>query len=80
MGDRDGRRSRPCPRRASGARRRSRFEGVGGGLQTPVKDTVSGFKRLCAGEFDHLPEQAFFMVGAIEDAQKKAEAMAAEAA
>jgi F-type H+-transporting ATPase subunit beta len=50
------------------------------GVQVDVKDTVSGFKRLCAGEFDHLPEQAFFMVGTIEDAQKKAEAMAAEAA
>jgi F-type H+-transporting ATPase subunit beta len=50
------------------------------GVQVDVKDTVSGFKRLCAGEFDHLPEQAFFMVGTIEDAVKKAEQLAAEAA
>jgi len=50
------------------------------GVQVDVKDTVSGFKRLCAGEFDHLPEQAFYMVGTIEDAVKKAEALAAEAA
>jgi F-type H+-transporting ATPase subunit beta len=50
------------------------------GVQVDVKDTVSGFKRLCAGEFDHLPEPAFYMVGTIEDAVKKAEALAAEAA
>jgi F-type H+-transporting ATPase subunit beta len=50
------------------------------GVQVDVKDTVSGFKRLCAGEFDHLPEPAFYMVGTIEDAVKKAEQLAAEAA
>jgi F-type H+-transporting ATPase subunit beta len=50
------------------------------GVQVDVKDTVSGFKRLCAGEFDHLPEPAFYMVGTIEDAVKKAETLAAEAA
>ncbi|MGD2131854.1 MAG: F0F1 ATP synthase subunit beta, partial [Maricaulaceae bacterium] len=50
------------------------------GVQVDVKDTVSGFKRLCAGEFDHLPEPAFYMVGTIEDAVKKAEELAAEAA
>ncbi len=50
------------------------------GVQVPVKDTVRGFKGLCDGEFDHLPEQAFYMVGSIEDAIAKAQRMAAEAA
>ncbi len=50
------------------------------GVLVDVKDTVDGFKRLCAGEFDHLPEQAFYMVGTIDEAVKKAESMAAEAA
>jgi F-type H+-transporting ATPase subunit beta len=45
-----------------------------------VKDTVRGFKGLVEGEFDHLPEQAFYMVGTIEDAIKKAQKMALEAA
>jgi len=43
-------------------------------------DTVSAFKRICAGEFDNLPEQAFYMVGGIDDVQKKAERIAAETA
>jgi len=50
------------------------------GLLVDVKDTVRGFKGLVDGEYDHLPEQAFYMVGTIEDAVKKAEKMAAEAA
>ncbi|MGE3141742.1 MAG: F0F1 ATP synthase subunit beta, partial [Hyphomonadaceae bacterium] len=50
------------------------------GVQVPVKDTVRGFKGLCDGEYDHLPEQAFYMVGSIEDAIAKAQKMAAEAA
>jgi len=50
------------------------------GIQVPVADTVKGFKAICNGEYDHLPEQAFYMVGTIEDAIKKAEKMAAEAA
>ena len=50
------------------------------GIQVPVADTVKAFKAICAGEYDHLPEQAFYMVGTIEDAVKKAEKMAAEAA
>ncbi|MGF1463794.1 MAG: F0F1 ATP synthase subunit beta [Maricaulaceae bacterium] len=50
------------------------------GLLVDVKDTVSGFKRLCDGEFDHLPEQAFYMVGTIDDAVAKSQKMAAEAA
>lgn len=50
------------------------------GIQVPVADTVKGFQAICNGEYDHLPEQAFYMVGTIEDAVKKAEKMAAEAA
>ena len=49
------------------------------GLFVPIADTVRSFKAVCAGEYDHLPEQAFYMVGTIEDAVKKAEAMKAKA-
>ena len=45
-----------------------------------LADTISGFKRLVAGEFDHLPEPAFYMVGTIEAAVEKAKKLAAEAA
>ncbi len=50
------------------------------GIQVPVAETVKGFKAICEGEYDHLPEAAFYMVGTIEDAVKKAEKLAAEAA
>jgi F-type H+-transporting ATPase subunit beta len=50
------------------------------GVQVPVEDTVKGFKGLCNGDYDHLPEQAFYMVGTIEEAIQKAEDLAAEAA
>jgi len=50
------------------------------GIQVPVEDTVKGFKGLCDGDYDHLPEPAFYMVGTIEDAVKKAEKLAADAA
>jgi F-type H+-transporting ATPase subunit beta len=50
------------------------------GVLVDIKDTIRGFKGLIAGEYDHLPEQAFFMVGPIEDAIAKAQKMAAEAA
>jgi len=43
------------------------------GAFVPVKDTVRSFKAICDGEYDHLPEQAFYMVGTIEDAIVKAE-------
>ncbi len=45
-----------------------------------LKDTIRSFKAVVAGEYDHLPEAAFYMVGTIEDAVEKAEALAAEAA
>ena len=41
-----------------------------------LEDTVSGFRRIVDGEFDDLPEQAFYMVGTIEEAISKAEKMA----
>ena len=40
--------------------------------------SVAGFKGLLAVQYDHLPEQAFYMVGGIEEVQAKADAMAAE--
>ncbi|MBL8550054.1 MAG: F0F1 ATP synthase subunit beta [Hyphomonadaceae bacterium] len=50
------------------------------GVLVDVKDTVRGFKGLVEGQYDHLPEQAFYMVGGIEQAVAKAQRMAAEAA
>ena len=50
------------------------------GKYIPVDKTIDGFKRLAAGEFDHLPEAAFYMVGDIDEAIEKAQRMAAEAA
>ena len=49
------------------------------GLFVPVADTIRSFKAICAGEYDHLPEAAFYMVGTIEDAVKKAETLTATA-
>ncbi len=42
------------------------------GSYVPLQETIASFKALVAGEYDHLPEQAFFMAGAIEDVEKKA--------
>ncbi len=50
------------------------------GVLVDLVDTIKGFKGLCAGDYDHLPEAAFYMVGTIEDAIAKAETLAAEAA
>ncbi len=50
------------------------------GVQVPLDVTVDSFKRVVAGEFDHLPEAAFYMVGGIDEVIAKAEKMAAEAA
>ncbi|MFZ5619278.1 MAG: F0F1 ATP synthase subunit beta [Pseudomonadota bacterium] len=50
------------------------------GVQVPVADTVRSFKGLVNGDYDHLPEAAFYMVGTIEDAIEKAQRLAAEAA
>ncbi|SMF08313.1 ATP synthase F1 subcomplex beta subunit [Tistlia consotensis] len=50
------------------------------GVQVPLEETIKGFKGLVEGEFDHLPEAAFYMVGSIEEAKEKAKKLAAEAA
>ncbi|MBM3515509.1 MAG: F0F1 ATP synthase subunit beta, partial [Alphaproteobacteria bacterium] len=50
------------------------------GVFVKIEDTVKGFKGICAGDYDHLPEQAFYMVGTIEQAIEKAKKLAAEAA
>ena len=43
------------------------------GIYVSLKDTIAGFKGILAGEYDHLPEQAFYMVGSIDQAVEKAE-------
>jgi len=55
------------------------FTGSPGKLVS-LEDTVKGFKAIVAGEYDHLPEASFYMVGAIEEVLEKAKKMAAEAA
>jgi F-type H+-transporting ATPase subunit beta len=50
------------------------------GVFVKVEDTIKGFKAIVAGEYDHLPEAAFYLVGTIEDAVAKAQKLAAEAA
>jgi len=50
------------------------------GIQVPLEDTIASFKAVVAGEYDHLPEGAFYMVGGIDDVKAKAEKMAADAA
>ncbi|MDZ4691222.1 F0F1 ATP synthase subunit beta [Terricaulis sp.] len=50
------------------------------GVLCDIKDTIRGFKGLVNGDYDHLPEPAFYMVGTIEDAIAKAQRLAAEAA
>jgi F-type H+-transporting ATPase subunit beta len=45
------------------------------GKFVPLKDTIRGFKAIVAGEYDHLPEQAFYMIGAIEEAVEKAKTL-----
>ncbi len=46
------------------------------GVQVPLEDTIKGFKGLCNGDYDHLPEQAFYMVGSIDEAIARAEKLA----
>jgi F-type H+-transporting ATPase subunit beta len=45
------------------------------GKYVSLQDTISGFKAILAGEYDHLPEQAFYMVGSIQEAVEKAAKM-----
>ncbi len=49
------------------------------GIFVPIEETIKGFQQILAGKYDDLPEQAFYMVGTIEEAVKKAEDMNAEA-
>uniref|UniRef100_A0A2K5EAB4 ATP synthase subunit beta n=1 Tax=Aotus nancymaae TaxID=37293 RepID=A0A2K5EAB4_AOTNA len=48
------------------------------GKLVPLKETIKGFQQILAGEYDHLPEQAFYMVGPIEEAVAKADKLAEE--
>jgi F-type H+-transporting ATPase subunit beta len=50
------------------------------GVQVPLEKTIASFKAVVAGEYDHLPEGAFYMVGDIDEVIAKAEKLAAEAA
>jgi F-type H+-transporting ATPase subunit beta len=50
------------------------------GVQVPLEETIRGFKGIVEGDYDHLPEQAFYMVGNIDQAVEKARKLAAEAA
>ena len=50
------------------------------GKYVSLKETIRGFKMICDGECDHLPEQAFYMVGGIDEAFEKAKAMEKKAA
>ena len=43
-----------------------------------INDTIKGFKELCSGKYDDIPEAAFYMVGTIDEALEKAKKMAAE--
>lgn len=50
------------------------FTGIKGKL-IPLKETIRGFKAILSGEYDHLPEQAFYMIGAIDEAAAKAKTL-----
>ena len=50
------------------------------GVQVKLEDTIKGFKGLIAGEYDHIPEGAFYMCGSMDEVMTKAQKMAAEAA
>jgi len=45
------------------------------GKYVSLKDTIAGFKGIISGEYDSLPEQAFYMVGTIDEAIEKAKGM-----
>jgi F-type H+-transporting ATPase subunit beta len=49
------------------------------GVFLSLEETIKSFKAVCDGEYDHLPEGAFYMVGGIEEVVAKAEKMAKEA-
>jgi F-type H+-transporting ATPase subunit beta len=43
------------------------------GVFVPLPETIASFKAICEGKYDHIPEQAFFMCGGIEDVERKAQ-------
>ncbi|MBS6009950.1 MAG: F0F1 ATP synthase subunit beta, partial [Haemophilus parahaemolyticus] len=45
------------------------------GKYVPLKDTIRGFKGILEGEFDHIPEQAFYMAGSIDEVVERASKM-----
>ncbi len=55
------------------------FTGLPGKLVS-IEDTIKGFKGICEGRYDHLPEAAFYLVGNMDEAMEKAEKLAQEAA
>ena len=50
------------------------------GVLVGLEDTIKGFKGIANGDYDHLPEAAFYMLGTIEEAISKAEKMKEQAA
>ena len=54
-----------------------KFTGVEGST-VPIAETVEAFRRICDGEYDHVPEQAFFNIGGIEDIERRAHEIAQE--
>jgi F-type H+-transporting ATPase subunit beta len=48
------------------------------GSTVPLKETIEAFDKLAKGDFDHLPEQAFFLIGGLEDLRRKAESLGAK--
>ena len=44
-------------------------------MDEPLEETIKGFQGLVKGDYDHLPEQAFYMVGSIEEAVEKAKSL-----
>lgn len=55
------------------------FTGISGAF-VPIKDTIEGFKGIVNGDYDHIPEMAFYMVGSIDQVLEKAKKLLAEAA
>jgi F-type H+-transporting ATPase subunit beta len=55
------------------------FTGIPG-VYVSVEDAISGFREICEGKYDHLPEQAFYMVGGIDEVLEKAKMLEQEVA
>ena len=71
-----------APRSSDSSRSRSSWpssSAASKGKYVKIEDTIRGFKEIVEGKHDELPEQAFYMVGTIEEAQEKAQKMAAVA-